>query len=249
VAYVVKVVIAGSLDRGAFWTSMFGAANDFRQAGEAVIQIRARSEWIGVGQPGSTTTAVRIRSVGGNLPDRWDELAVARLVAGDDTALASVYDQYGGYVYSLALRVTRDRSTAEDITQEVFCHLWTKATDFNGERGSLRAWLGMLAHRRSVDRVRREEARRARERRDLEQSVTALPDVAEGAMNVVVTERVRVALSELPDEQRRCVEMAYFGGKTFREVAAALGIAEGTAKSRIRLALAKLANALEGAVR
>jgi hypothetical protein len=117
---------------------------NFRQAGEAVIQIRARSERIGVGQPGSTTTAVRIRSVGGNLPDRWDELAVARLVAGDDTALASVYDQYGGYVYSLALRVTRDRSTAEDITQEVFCHLWTKATDFNGERGSA----GLARHAR-----------------------------------------------------------------------------------------------------
>ena len=246
---MVKVVIAGSLDRAAFWTSIHGAATDFRQTDDTVIQISAPSERIGVGQPGNTTTAVRIRSVGGNLPDRWEELAVARLVAGDESALAAVYDQYGGYVYSLALRVTRDRSTAEDITQDVFCHLWTKATDFDAERGSLRAWLGMLAHRRSVDRVRREEARRARERRDLDQSVTAMPDVAEGAMNVVVTERVRVALGELPDEQRRCVEMAYFGGKTFREVAAALGIAEGTAKSRIRLALAKLANALEGAVR
>jgi len=214
-----------------------------------VIQIVGPSELTVVGQTASATTGARLRTVGAHLPDQWEDLAVARLVAGDETALGAVYDQYGGYVYSLALRVTRDRSTAEDITQEVFCHLWTKATDFDAQRGSLRAWLGMLAHRRSVDRVRREEARRARERRDLDQSATALPDVAEGAMNVIVSERVRVALGELPDEQRRCVEMAYFGGKTFREVAVALGIAEGTAKSRIRLALTKLANALEGAVR
>jgi RNA polymerase sigma-70 factor (ECF subfamily) len=172
---------------------------------------------------------------------------VGRVAAGDDRALAALYDQYAPYVHRLAWRVTRDRSTAEDVVQEVFVHLWTKADQFDQALGSLRSWFGVLAHRRSVDRVRREEARRAREDGDHRRTTDATPSVEEAAASLLLTDRVRGALLDLPEEQRACIELAYFGGHTFREVAVRLGIAEGTAKSRIRLGLGKLADALEGA--
>lgn len=179
----------------------------------------------------------------GDAPERK---LVARVAAGDETALSRLYEQYGSFVYTLALRVTRDRGAAEDIVQDVFVHLWTKADAFDSERGSLRSWLGVIAHRRAVDRVRREEALRAREERDHQRSVDQQIDIAESATAQLMAARVRSALIALPEEQRAAIELAYFGGKTFREVAVVLGIPEGTAKSRIRLGMAKLAEGLHG---
>src|SRR5439155_49629 len=115
---------------------------------------------------------------------------------------------------------------------------------FDPERGSLRTWLGTLAHRRSVDYVRREEARRRRAEREASRAVAA-PDVEEMATALLSAERVRAALDLLPDEQRRAIQLAYFGGKTYRQVAETLGIPEGTAKSRLRLGLKRIADALE----
>lgn len=170
---------------------------------------------------------------------------VDRIVAGDETALALVYDGWSPHVFTLALRVCRDRALAEDVTQEVFVHLWQRADTFDAGRASLRTWLGMLTHRRSVDRVRREEARRQREDRDQRRSVATPADTEDLAIRSVTSDHLAQALAALPEEQRACVMLAYFDGKTFKEVAAALGIPEGTAKSRIRLALGKLAGLLE----
>lgn len=177
-----------------------------------------------------------------------DDLLASRIVAGDESALAASYDRYAAHVFSLALHVSRDRSIAEDVTQEVFVFLWTHADRFDTDRGSMATWLGMIAHRRTVDQVRREEARHAREARERVLVTERGTDVSDDVVRQVTRARVRAALGSLPDEQRRCIELAYFDGKTFREVASLLNIAEGTAKSRIRLALAKLASALEGAV-
>lgn len=194
----------------------------------------------------------KVRVVGpsarGALLPAGDELLVARVVAGDDSALATAYDRHAAYVFSLALRVSHDRSIAEDVTQDVFVFLWTHADRYDAGRGSLATWLGTIAHRRTVDRVRREEARRAREDRERALVVGDDRDLSDDAVRSLTRDRVRCALASLPEEQRRCIELAYLGGKTFREVAVVLGIAEGTAKSRIRLALAKLAGVLEGAV-
>jgi RNA polymerase sigma-70 factor (ECF subfamily) len=173
---------------------------------------------------------------------------VARIVAGDETALGVVYDGWSSYVYTLALRVCRDRVLAEDVTQEVFVHLWQRADAFDPARASLRTWLGMLTHRRAVDRVRREEARRLREARDHQRGQTTAAGVEEVAVQTLTSERVRQAMAALPPDQRSCIVLAYFEGKTFREVATTLGIPEGTAKSRIRLGLAKLADLLDGMV-
>lgn len=168
---------------------------------------------------------------------------MARVRAGDAAALAAVYEHYSDFVFSLARRVTRDAALAEEVTQEVFCQLWQHPGRFDADRGTLRSFIGAMAHRRAVDCVRHEEALRRRDSSDRAVFRDA-PDIAEDVAAFLVAEDVRVAVEALPDEQREPVVLAYFGGYTFAELGAVLGIAEGTAKSRIRLALAKLRRAM-----
>ena len=177
-------------------------------------------------------------------PSQWERSTRDRLVAGDEGALNEIYDQFSSFVYGLALRVIGDARAAEDVSQDVFVTVWERPDAFDPDRGSLRTWLGTLAHRRAVDHVRREEARRRRGIKDAARPETT-PDVEEMAMALVTAERVRSALATLPDEQRRAIQLAYFGGKTYRQVAEVLGIPEGTAKSRLRLGLRRIAGALE----
>ncbi len=175
----------------------------------------------------------------------WEQGIGARLLRHEEAALGEVYDQYSSYVYGLAVRVIGDPVAAEDVAQEVFLYVWEHPEAFDPARGSLRTWLGMLSHRRSVDHVRREEARRRRATKDASRRPTTIPDVGELATALVTAERVRAALDELPDDQRRAIQLAYFGGRTYREVADILGIPEGTAKSRLRLGLRRIAGVLE----
>jgi RNA polymerase sigma factor (sigma-70 family) len=163
-----------------------------------------------------------------------------RLCAGDEMALAELYDDYGGFVYGLALRVIGDKQAAEDVTQDVFVTIWENPTRFDPERGTMRGFLGTMAHRRAVDVIRREEARRKRETKtSLEPKVE--PDLAENALRAATCQLVREAVALLPAAQRQALELAYFQGHTYRQVAELLGIPEGTAKSRLRLALQRIA--------
>jgi len=177
-----------------------------------------------------------------------DGTLVDRIVAGDDRALGLVYDRYGSLVYGLARRVTSSTAAAEEITQEVFVQFWEHADRFDAAKGSLRAFLGAITHRRSVDWVRSEARRREREARTSQDAATGtvatVVDITTelGAQDTAA--RVRAAVETLPLEQREAVVLAYFGGLTFREVAASLGLPEGTAKSRLRLALGKLSAVL-----
>jgi RNA polymerase sigma factor (sigma-70 family) len=176
-----------------------------------------------------------------------DASLVARIAVGDDRALQMVYERYSPLVYGLARRVTASTAHAEEITQEVFVYLWQNPHRFEAERGTLRAFLGALTHRRAVDEVRRSSRRTAREDRvgtDLTNS--QILDIGDDLERSQTAERVRAAVSSLPDQQREAVLLAYFGGCTFRQVAERLGIPEGTAKSRLRLGLAKLAVLLDG---
>jgi RNA polymerase sigma-70 factor (ECF subfamily) len=175
-----------------------------------------------------------------------DRELVARLAAGEPAALRDVYDRYVGLVFGLARRVLGDDTMAEDVTQEVFVSLWQRPERYDPTRGSLRSWLGLLAHRRAVDRVRA-EVRRARgeTKLDPEPSVTASDEVDEELSRAWLAGRIQAALAQLPDEQREAVVLAYYGGRTYRQVAAELAIPEGTAKSRLRLALAKLDDLLQ----
>ena len=177
-------------------------------------------------------------------PSEWERTTRDRLIAGEEGALNEIYDQFSSFVYGLALRVIGDARAAEDVSQDVFVSVWERPDAFDPHRGSLRTWLGTLAHRRAVDHVRREEARRRRAIKDAARPVST-PDVEEMALALVTAERVRSALDTLPDEQRRAIQLAYFGGKTYRQVAEVLGIPEGTAKSRLRLGLRRIAGVLE----
>jgi RNA polymerase sigma factor (sigma-70 family) len=176
----------------------------------------------------------------------WETELHQRLLARDHDALARCYDQYGSLVYTVAFRTTADRSAADDVTQEVFLTLWTKPLTLDLSRGTMRAWLGRVAHNRAVDFVRSEAARSAREQNDTNGDATA--DVGEAFEAVLRADQVRLALDELPPEQRMAIRMAYFGNMTYHRVAMELGVPEGTAKSRIRVGLERMAGALHAGV-
>jgi RNA polymerase sigma factor (sigma-70 family) len=178
---------------------------------------------------------------------RTEQVLVTRLVAGDDSALAEVYDRSAPMVYGVARRVVGDPVAAEDICQEVFVQLWTNAATIDLARCSLRGWLSVLAHRRAVDFVRRRERARRRDEQShapRERDAVVI-DLADAAVLEDRARRARAAVASLPDQQRRAVELAFWGGRSYRQVADELGIPEGTAKSRVRLALARLAALLE----
>lgn len=164
-----------------------------------------------------------------------------RIVAGDENALAEVFDEFGGLVYGLALRLTRSRETAEDVVQEVFAMLWERPLAYDPDRGSMRTWLCTLAHHRAVDHLRRE--RNGHRVIDAYMPVTT-PAADEAVIAHDVSVRIRHAVSALPGGLREAIELAYYNGWTYRQVAATLGLPEGTAKSRIRLALRRLAAVL-----
>lgn len=172
-----------------------------------------------------------------------DQRLAARLCAGDESALAEIYDRYSALVYGIALRTTRDRSAAEDVTQEAFAQVWEHAARFDAQRGSLRAWVATLAHHRSVDHVRRETSRS----KALAPAGRSLnPSAEDEAILGLMAERVRAAVDLLPEPQRDVVRLAYYEGHSLVQAATKLGVPEGTAKSRMRLALVRLSSSLSG---
>lgn len=173
-----------------------------------------------------------------------DGLLVARLGAGDDEAIAEAFDRYAAAVYAAARRVLVDRSAAQDVVQDVFVTLWQRPDRYDEARGPLRSYLTVLAQRRALDVLRSELRRTARERRhELGPPEQVTP--AQAADAIAVADVVREAVITLPPEQRQVVELAYFRGLTYRQVAVAIGIPEGTAKSRLRLALGRLESILD----
>jgi RNA polymerase sigma-70 factor (ECF subfamily) len=175
-----------------------------------------------------------------------DAVLAARLAAGDDRALAEVFDSMARSVYGSALGVVGDNSAAQDVVQDVFVELWSHPDRYDPAAGTLRTYLSLLARHRAVDLVRSELRRVARQERTYR--LTPAPPAAVTDDEVLTAETaglVRAAVQQLPATQRQVVELAYFEGLTSREVARAVGIPEGTAKSRLRLALAKLETVLD----
>jgi RNA polymerase sigma factor (sigma-70 family) len=170
--------------------------------------------------------------------DTSDESLLARVARGDDDALGGLYDRFGGVAYGLALRILRDERLAEDAVQDAFLAVWRQAPSFRAERANARTWVLTFVHRRAVDLVRREERRRTE---PLEpEAEPATSSTVEAAELRGRREAVQRALAQLPEEQRRPIELAYYGGLSRTELAERLDEPLGTIKSRMFTGLKRL---------
>ena len=180
-----------------------------------------------------------------DLSDASDAVLVVAIGRYKQEALSEAYRRHGGAVYGLAKRLLTDRALAEEITQEVFVRLWNNPDKFDPDRGSLRSFLLAHTHGRSVDLMRSETSRRNREDKDARRSVDAGYDLELEVWDMAVAEQVQHAVAALPALERKAIELAYFKGHTYREVAEILNEPEGTVKSRIRAGLGRLKRSLD----
>jgi RNA polymerase sigma-70 factor (ECF subfamily) len=182
------------------------------------------------------------------MPDSVTDLSDAGLVLAigryRQDALAEAYRRHAGAVFGLSRRLLTDNARAEEIVQEVFLRLWEHPERFDPERGSLRSYLLAQCHGRSVDLLRSETSRKRRESQDLRRTAESGYDLEHEVWDLTVAERVKGAVDALPEAERRAIELAYFGGHTYREVAALLQEPEGTVKSRIRAGLRRMRDEL-----
>jgi RNA polymerase sigma-70 factor (ECF subfamily) len=155
-------------------------------------------------------------------------------------ALAEVYRRHAGAVFGLARRLLSNQAQAEEVVQEIFLRLWNDPTRFDPDRGSLRSFLLTQTHGRAVDLLRSEAARRRREEREATTNPSPEYELDREVWDLALAGQVREAIARLHDGEREAIELAYFGGHTYREVATMLGEAEGTVKSRIRAGLRRL---------
>jgi RNA polymerase sigma-70 factor, ECF subfamily len=162
-------------------------------------------------------------------------------------ALAEAYRRHAGAVFALSRRLLIDPGMAEEVVQEVFLRLWNQPEKFDPERGSLRAFLLAQTHGRSVDVLRAETSRRRREERDARETAESGYDIEREVMDLSTADQVNAVMAALPVDERRAIELAYFGGHTYRQVAVMLDQPEGTVKSRIRSGLRRMRDHLSDA--
>ncbi|MFT4864965.1 MAG: RNA polymerase sigma-70 factor (ECF subfamily) [Ilumatobacter sp.] len=173
-----------------------------------------------------------------------DAALVVSISRYEQSALAEAYRRNAGAVYGLAKRLLSDHARAEEIVQEVFVRLWNSPERFDPDRGTLRSFLLAQTHGRSVDMIRSDVARRKREERESLEQAEGGYDLAREVWDMALAGHVREALEVLTPAERAAIELAYFGGRTYREAAEELGEAEGTVKSRIRVGLKRLRSEL-----
>lgn len=172
---------------------------------------------------------------------------LGRIAAGDRDAFTELFDRQSPLVLGVLTRVLRSRAEAEEVLQEVFLQVWRDARRYVPERASPRGWLLMLARSRALDRIRSRQAREQREEAVAGGGRGGAVAAAVGSARLEAEERrrqVQAALGGLPEEQRRCVELAFFDGLTHTEIAARLATPLGTVKSRVLLGMRKLRQVL-----
>lgn len=175
-----------------------------------------------------------------------DQSVVRRIADGDESALATLYDRWAQSVYSLAAHLLKDADGAEDVVEETFWQVWQRASSYDASRGTVRTWLLTIGRSRALDRLRA----RKRNREDIATDLTLIRDPrSDPSQQLEGAERrqlVYSALTELPDEQRRALELAYFRGLSQSEIAEFLSEPLGTIKTRMRLGMQKLRDKLIG---
>ena len=181
----------------------------------------------------------------GSDADRTDRIQMDRLARGELGALDVLYEQYGAMAFSIAYRITGDRSAAEDVVQEAFLGAWRNAGRYVDARGSVRTWLLSIVHHRAIDAIRRR--RPTVELPETEATLPdtlTLPDVWADVELRLDRESVRGAMGSISEVQREAIELAYFGGLTQTEIAERTGVPLGTVKGRLRLGLQGMRAAL-----
>lgn len=177
---------------------------------------------------------------GKQAPDHKNDAALIVCIrAGDQSAMADLYDRYAGVVYGVALRVLANTAAAEDVVQEVFLQLWRNPQAFDADRGRLAPWLAVIARNRAIDHLRK---------RPIEDDLDELPissgvDLESDSAQKLAIEKIRGVLALLPQDQRKALEMAFFEGMTHSEIAGKTGEPLGTVKTRIRTGLLALRKA------
>jgi RNA polymerase sigma-70 factor (ECF subfamily) len=177
--------------------------------------------------------------------DRTDRASMDRLANGDLGALDQLYEHYGAMAFSIAYRITGDRTAAEDVVQDAFLGAWRNAARYVDTRGTVRTWLLSIVHHRAIDAVRRR--RPTAELPATEAAlpeVLTLPDTWAEVQQRLDRETVIAALDAISEVQREAIELAYFSGLTQTEIAERTGVPLGTVKGRLRLGLAGLRAAL-----
>lgn len=178
--------------------------------------------------------------------ERWQEY-LAGIASGKAEALAELYDESAAMLYGLSLRVVGNPADADEVVVDVFEQIWRTAKNFDPGRGSVWRWLTMLTRSRAVDRLRVTKTKQRREQAGGvpdERLLSEEPSPHEASLLREQQLLIRQALSALPAEQRRCIELAYFSELTHVEIAAALRVPLGTIKTRIRVGMEKLRSAL-----
>ena len=178
-------------------------------------------------------------------PGETTEVLLARVGRGDEAAFEQVYARVADVVFGLARSVLRDPHQAEEVAQEVLLEVWRSAARFDAARGSARAWIVTLTHRRAVDRVRSSQAARNRDQVVASRSnEREFDEVVEKVERRLEAERVRHCLDGLTPRQRDTVTLAYYGGRTYADVADVLKLPLGTVKTRMRDGLIRLRDCL-----
>lgn len=177
-----------------------------------------------------------------------DESLVRLIRQAHGEALGELYDRYSRLVFSLALNSVGDPETAEEVTQDVFLRVWQRAGQFRPDRGKVTTWLTSITRHRAIDQLRRRAVRPERHSVGWAEVPLRSEPLANGPEEATVLalerERVRAAVADLPEEQQEALALAYFAGLSQSQIAEALGLPLGTAKTRIRLGMQKLRQAL-----
>jgi RNA polymerase sigma-70 factor (ECF subfamily) len=181
-----------------------------------------------------------------------DAELMRRMAHGEIGALRELYARHGRLVYGLSLRIIGDQETAEEICQDVFLRAWEKAGTYQSDKAQVRTWLARIARNRAIDVLRRSGSREARARDAWEEMKSAAADAGNDPVAPVESDELRSRVSRavlsLPADQRAALSLAFFEGRTHRQIAEATGEPLGTVKSRIRAALLKLRELLENDV-